>query len=233
MKKACLIALTICASALFVGCGSSSSDDNNGGAIQPQPVLDSSCINNNCQPTNDNTCFNGNCQGQTPVCNNRNGSIFNTASQTTCYPNNGGQYSESPFGFAGGACQCETGFMPFRQEDGNLGCIRRETTIQTNWLLTVSFSSGNISSDRNGRHRSQSWDENAVDFILNQGGSTIDQIRPGVGNCYQQMPIGCSLQDPYGSCAHVSSANVPAICVPANGGQGGQGICVQQNVPVR
>lgn len=238
MKKACLIVAVTCLSALLTGCGSSSSDNNNGNLTTQDQTLDSYCLNN---PT-DQQCQSqqpANCQNNNNGYNNNNGSNFNANNysqnqQRTCYPtNNNGQYQEGQSLFSGGACQCQSGYMPIRGESGMLECLRRETVVVTDWLLTVSFSSGSRRVRRNGNTQRRNWNEHGVDFVLNQGGQTIDQIVPASGNCYSELPVGCSLSDPYNSCASVNQPGMPAICVPTNGGQTAQGICVNQSVPTR
>lgn len=231
MRKACLIVAVACFSALVTGCGTSSSDNSNGDLTTQDKTLDSYCLNN---PTDSQ------CQSQQPAqCQNQqnnNGSFFNNNNsvQSTCYPtNSNGQYQESQFGFQGGACGCDHGFMPIRDESGMLSCLKRETVVVTDWILTVGFSSGKKVVRNNGNTRRRSWNEHGVDFVLNQGGQTIDQIRPASGNCYQQVPIGCNLNNPYGSCASVNQPGMPAVCVPTNGGQTSQGICVNQSVPTQ
>ena len=225
MKKALRYALVACAAAVLVtGCGSSSSDDNNGNLNTQDQSLDSYCLNNpqdaQCQGADQDQQNNGNCN------NNNNSNVY-------CYPqNNNGQYPESQFGFAGGACQCDPGFMPVRNEQGGLECLKKETVIVTDWLLTVSFSSGNRSSCNNGCGSNRSWDRHETNFVLNQGGQTIEQIRPAHGNCYTNLPVSCSLANPYGSCAHVSQNGTQAVCVPVDNSNT-QGLCVNQSIPTQ
>lgn len=229
MKKALKYALVGCVAAImFTGCGTSSSDNNNGQLNTQDQPIDSYCLNN----PQDAQCQGGNGSDQqnNGNCNN------NTNSNVYCYPqNNSGQYQESQFGFSGGACSCDPGFMPVRNQNGSLDCVKKETVVVTEWLLTVSFSSGSRSSGNscnNGCGQNRSWNSHETNFVLNQGGQTIEQIRPAHGNCYTELPVTCSLSNPYGSCAHVSAPGQQATCVPMNNGSG-QGICVNQSVPVQ